>query len=65
MCPMQIINDNNTLLTVATANLLNLALPNRSFYENRDPYKPAQYEEKCSWSQAPRTARKVLPAWVW
>ena len=49
MCPMQIINDNNTLLTVATANLLNLALPNRSYYENRDPYKPVQYEEKCNW----------------
>ena len=46
---MQIINDNNTLLTVATANLLNLALPNRSYYENRDPYKPVQYEEKCNW----------------
>jgi endonuclease/exonuclease/phosphatase family metal-dependent hydrolase len=49
LCPMQIINDNNTLLTVATANLLNLALPNRSYYENRDPYKPVQYEEKCNW----------------
>ena len=46
---MQIINDNNILFTVATANLLNLALPNSSFYENRDPYKPPEYEEKCNW----------------
>lgn len=36
-------------LTVATANVLNLANPNRLFYPNQDPYSPAQYERKIDW----------------
>ena len=36
-------------LTVATANVLNLARPERLFYANQDPYTPAQYERKIQW----------------
>lgn len=36
-------------LTVATCNLLNLALPEREFYANQAPYTRAQYERKLQW----------------
>ncbi len=36
-------------LTVATANVLNLALPNRQFYDNQDPYTEAEYQRKLDW----------------
>ena len=38
-----------TTLTVATANVLNLALPERVFYANQDPYNPREYARKTSW----------------
>ncbi len=36
-------------LTVATCNVLNLALPEREFYANQAPYTRAQYERKVQW----------------
>lgn len=37
------------VIHLATANLLNLALPNRVYYENRDPYNHAHYDAKITW----------------
>ncbi|MCW5635346.1 MAG: endonuclease/exonuclease/phosphatase family protein [Rubrivivax sp.] len=34
---------------LASANLLNLALPGRVFYENLEPYDDAEYERKTAW----------------
>ena len=36
-------------LHLASANLLNLALPGRSYYPNQDPYSQADYERKIAW----------------
>jgi len=36
-------------LQLATANVLNLALPGRSFYANQDPFTEAEYERKTDW----------------
>jgi endonuclease/exonuclease/phosphatase family metal-dependent hydrolase len=36
-------------LVVATANVLNLALPGRRFYANQDPYSAAQVQRKQAW----------------
>lgn len=36
-------------LTVATCNVLNLALPGRDFYPGQDPYSPSEYERKVDW----------------
>ena len=36
-------------LQVASANVLNLALPGRAFYENQEPYGEAEYERKTTW----------------
>ena len=36
-------------LHVASANLLNLALPGHAFYAGHDPYSEAEYERKLSW----------------
>lgn len=36
-------------LTVATANLLNLAQPGRHFYEGQEPYSQAEFERKVNW----------------
>ncbi len=36
-------------LTVATCNVLNLALPERAFYPNQDPYTRSQYDRKIAW----------------
>jgi predicted extracellular nuclease len=36
-------------LTVATANVLNLANPGRMFYANQDPYSQAEFERKLDW----------------
>lgn len=36
-------------LQVATANLLNLALPDQLFYEDKDRYDQAEYERKIGW----------------
>lgn len=36
-------------LQLATANVLNLALPGRSFYPNQDPYGATEYERKVAW----------------
>jgi endonuclease/exonuclease/phosphatase family metal-dependent hydrolase len=36
-------------LQAASANVLNLALPGRSFYANQDPYDAAEYERKIGW----------------
>ena len=33
---------------IATANLLNFALPNRVFYRNQDVYTPQQYQQKIN-----------------
>lgn len=38
-----------TTLTVATANVLNLALPERVFYANQDPYNNREYARKTAW----------------
>lgn len=37
------------VLSVATANLLNLALPERVYYENREPYSQRDYDKKIAW----------------
>jgi predicted extracellular nuclease len=36
-------------LMVATCNVLNLALPNRSFYPGQDPYSGNEFERKVNW----------------
>jgi predicted extracellular nuclease len=36
-------------LTLASANVLNLALPRRTFYANQDPYTDAEYGRKIQW----------------
>jgi len=36
-------------LTVATCNVLNLANPGRTYYNNQDPYSASEYERKISW----------------
>lgn len=36
-------------LQVASANLLNLALPDRSYYANQEVYTPAEYARKVAW----------------
>lgn len=36
-------------LAVATFNMLNLALPQRAFYPNQDPYTQAEYQRKTEW----------------
>jgi predicted extracellular nuclease len=38
-----------TTLTVATANVLNLANPGRTFYANQDPYSQNEFERKIDW----------------
>jgi predicted extracellular nuclease len=38
-----------TTLTVATANVLNLANPGRTFYANQDTYSPNEFERKIDW----------------
>jgi predicted extracellular nuclease len=38
-----------TTLTVATANVLNLANPGRSFYANQDTYSQNEFERKIDW----------------
>ncbi len=38
-----------TTLTVATANVLNLANPGRIFYENQDTYSQNEFERKIEW----------------
>ncbi|KQX86805.1 endonuclease/exonuclease/phosphatase family protein [Variovorax sp. Root473] len=40
---------NYATLFVATCNLLNLANPNRVYYENQDPYNEREYERKIDW----------------
>ncbi|MBS1156757.1 MAG: endonuclease [Proteobacteria bacterium] len=47
-------NDQNTAsqwatLSVATFNMLNLALPERSFYANQTPYTSQEYRRKIDW----------------
>jgi endonuclease/exonuclease/phosphatase family metal-dependent hydrolase len=46
---MQYIPPNYATLFVATCNLLNLANPQRVFYENQDPYEEREYERKIDW----------------
>jgi endonuclease/exonuclease/phosphatase family metal-dependent hydrolase len=36
-------------LSVATCNVLNLALPGRDFYPGQDPYSHSEYERKVAW----------------
>lgn len=36
-------------LTVATCNVLNLALPGRHFYPGQEPYSQSEYERKVGW----------------
>ena len=38
-----------TTLSVASCNLLNLALPGRAYYANQPPYEPDEHERKLSW----------------
>lgn len=40
---------NKNFLSVVTANLQNLALPHRVYYENRKPYSDRQYAQKRDW----------------
>ena len=45
-------NDNPvaySTLTVATCNVLNLALPGRDFYPGQEPYSQSEYERKVDW----------------
>jgi predicted extracellular nuclease len=42
-------HSNVTTLTVATANVLNLANPGRMFYANQDPYSQTEFERKLDW----------------
>ncbi len=39
-----------TTLSVATFNLLNLALPERTFYANQPPYSRNEYQRKVEWT---------------
>ncbi|WP_213958361.1 endonuclease/exonuclease/phosphatase family protein [Variovorax sp. dw_954] len=41
---------NFATLFLATGNLLNLALPNRLYYENQDGYTQQEYERKIAWT---------------
>ncbi|MEJ8824135.1 endonuclease/exonuclease/phosphatase family protein [Variovorax humicola] len=41
---------NYATLFLATGNLLNLALPNRIYYENQDAYTQHEYERKVAWT---------------
>jgi predicted extracellular nuclease len=41
--------NNSTTLTVATANVLNLANPGRTFYANQDTYSQNEFERKIEW----------------
>ncbi|MDM0040835.1 endonuclease/exonuclease/phosphatase family protein [Variovorax sp. J22G21] len=41
---------NYATLFLATGNLLNLALPNRIYYENQDGYSQREYERKIAWT---------------
>lgn len=36
-------------LSLCTANVLNLALPGRVYYENKEPYSKRYYEQKVKW----------------
>jgi hypothetical protein len=36
-------------LTVASANVLNLAQPGRHFYDGQDPYSQNEFERKVDW----------------
>ena len=36
-------------LVVASGNLLNLALPGRVFYDNQEPFDPAEHDRKVAW----------------
>lgn len=47
---MQYIPPNYATLFVATCNLLNLANPNRTYYENQDAYNEREYERKIDWT---------------
>ncbi len=47
---MQYIPPNYATLFVATCNLLNLAAPNRVYYENQDAYTEREYERKIEWT---------------
>jgi predicted extracellular nuclease len=47
--PNNNIPNNVTTLTVATANVLNLANPGRMFYANQDPYSQTEFERKLDW----------------
>jgi endonuclease/exonuclease/phosphatase family metal-dependent hydrolase len=47
--PNPSVPSNVTTLVAATANVLNLALPNRQFYANQDPYSQRDYERKIDW----------------
>ncbi|RYY86003.1 MAG: endonuclease, partial [Comamonadaceae bacterium] len=46
---MQDIPPNYATLFLATCNVLNLALPNRTYYENQDSYNQREYERKIGW----------------
>ena len=46
---MPYIPPNYATLFVATCNLLNLANPNRVYYENQDAYNEREYERKIDW----------------
>lgn len=46
---MQEVPPNYATLFVATANLLNLARPQRLFYANQDPYDLREYQRKVGW----------------
>lgn len=41
-----LINSNDKSFHIATCNMLNLAMPNRVFYENASPYTDEKYEKK-------------------
>jgi endonuclease/exonuclease/phosphatase family metal-dependent hydrolase len=45
----QIPPPNLATLTVASCNLLNLALPGRAFYPNQEPYGADEYARKIAW----------------
>lgn len=46
---MQDLPPNHATLFVATCNVLNLALPNRIYYDNQDSYSPREYDRKIGW----------------
>jgi endonuclease/exonuclease/phosphatase family metal-dependent hydrolase len=45
--------------TVATFNLLNLALPGTRYYENQDPYTDQEYQQKIQWIGAQLNALRA------